>query len=450
VRGAPPPDDEVETSLRKADVDRAEQVGEYTLTVAEGPARGACVDLDGARAAKVLVGSSPVCDLVLDDREVSRRHASLHVGDDGVRLRDLESTNGTRVNGIRVVEALLSGGELVEIGGSALRLASRGSKRVALPESTGFGRMVGASPAMRRLYPLLERVATTDIPVLLEGETGTGKEVLAESVHESGHRAGGPFVVFDCTAVPPGLVESELFGHERGAFTGAVGARKGVFEQADGGTLFIDELGELEPALQPKLLRALERSEVRRVGGDRWVKVDVRVIAATRRDLDREVQEGRFRDDLYFRLAVARVDLPPLRERRGDIAVLARHFWRELGGAPSEQLPYPVLQRFERHHWPGNVRELRNAVARQLALGDIDAAATADPPASDHDPMAAILDRDLPFSRARQLVQAEFERRYLSRVLARHGGSVQLAAQASGIARRYFNLILARQRRRDG
>ena len=232
----------------------------------------------------------------------------------------------------------------------------------SLSLSRGFGRVVGGSPDMRKLYPLCERIARSDVSVVIEGESGTGKEVLAEALHEASARAGAPFIVFDCTTVAANLVESELFGHERGAFTGAVSSRRGVFEQAQGGTLFLDEIGELELPLQAKLLRALERREVRRVGGDTWIKIDARILAATRRDLDREVQEGRFRDDLFFRLNVARIELPPLRRRTGDVQLLAEYFRKQLGGG-DEPLPYEVVQRFERYDWPGNVRELRNAVA---------------------------------------------------------------------------------------
>jgi transcriptional regulator with GAF, ATPase, and Fis domain len=251
-------------------------------------------------------------------------------------------------------------------------------------------------------------------------------------------------VVFDCTAVPPNLVESELFGHERGAFTGAVGMRKGVFEQADNGTLLIDEIGDLELGLQAKLLRALERSEVKRVGGDQWIRVNVRVLAATRRDLDRETQDGRFRDDLYFRLAVARIELPPLRARTGDIVTLANHFWKQLGG--ELPVPYETMQRFERYDWPGNVRELRNAVARQLAMGEFTPESHGARVSGARDALEEVLALELPFPRARDKVLEEFERRYVERVLSKHGGVVGRAAQASGIARRYFNIILARQK----
>jgi DNA-binding NtrC family response regulator len=434
-----PQDDEISTVMRVPDVGVAPRA--FVVRVAKGEDTGASAALaDGVR---VLVGQSPACDLQLIDPQVSRRHLALEGMADRIRLIDLDSTNGTHVNGVRVAIAWLMGGEDVQIGDTIIRVEA--SDRVAPPASsvaTSFGRMLGESETMRRLFPLAERLAATDVPIVIEGETGTGKEVLAEALHEASSRASGPFVVFDCTAVPPSLVESELFGHERGAFTGAVAMRRGVFEQAHGGTLLIDEIGDLEPSLQPKLLRALERSEVRRVGGDKWIRLDVRIIAATRRDLDKAVQEGRFRDDLFFRLAVGRIELPPLRDRRGDVAVLTRAFWRDLGG--QGEVPYDLLQRFERHSWPGNVRELRNAVARHIAVGE-SVAETAAPIAGD-DALDAILAMELPYPRARQLAQAEFERRYVERVLAAHNGNVARAAAASGIARRYFNIILARRK----
>jgi DNA-binding NtrC family response regulator len=432
-------DDDISTVLRAPTFGTTARA--FRVSVLQGEDAGASASLaDGMR---ILVGQSPACDLKLKDPQVSRRHLALESNVDRLRLLDLDSTNGTYVNGVRVAIAWLMGGERIQLGDSVL--AVEPADRVTQPPlspATSFGRVVGESEGMRRIYPLCARLAASDVPIVIEGETGTGKEVLAEALHEASGRAAGPFVVFDCTAVPPSLVESELFGHERGAFTGAVAQRKGVFEQAHGGTLLIDEIGDLDPALQPKLLRALERSEVRRVGGDKWVRTDVRIIAATRRDLDHAVQEGRFRDDLYFRLAVGRIELPALRDRRGDVSVLARHFWRDLGG--KGEVPYEVLQRFERHTWPGNVRELRNAVARHLAVGELQS----DEPlaSSQRDALDAILAMDLPYPRARQLAQAEFERRYLERVLAAQGGNVARAAAASGIARRYFNIILARRR----
>ena len=421
--------------------------GTFRLVVVEGPDAGAETTLDGTQSNRILVGQGASCDLRLSDPTVSRRHAALDLGENGLRLVDLESRNGTFVAGVRVFDAMLAGGEAVRLGNSVLRVdAVAAAHAIPISSARSFGHVVGASIEMRRLYPLCERIAASDVPVVIEGATGTGKEVLAESLHDASARAKGPFVVFDCTAVPPSLVESELFGHERGAFTGAVAQRTGVFEQAHGGTLLIDEIGDLELSLQPKLLRVIQRSEVRRVGASGPpIKVDVRVMAATRRDLDREVQDGRFRDDLYYRLAVTRIELPPLRARKGDVAVLATHFWHEMGG--NADPPYELLRRFERYAWPGNVRELANAVARHIALGEL---ASAEPTAYESpgaDLVEGVLGLDLPFPRARDKVLAEFERRYVERMLARHGGNVAQAAQASGIGRRYFAMIASRHQK---
>jgi transcriptional regulator with GAF, ATPase, and Fis domain len=385
----------------------------------------------------------------------------------GLKVTDLQSTNGTTVNGVRVVEAYLAPGDRVKVGGTTLWVQRGGPQALDRSREDHFGRLLGASDAMRAIYPRCQRLAESGLATLIEGETGTGKEVLAEAIHEASPRAARPFVVFDCTAMPPTLAESVLFGHEKGSFTGAVASRKGVFEEADSGTLFIDEIGELDYALQPKLLRALERSEVQRVGSNRWLKVDVRIVAATRRDLDREVQAGRFRDDLFFRLAVGRIELPPLRKRRGDIELLARRFWHTLGGGggggEGAHLARDVIDRFEDYAWPGNVRELQNAVARVRAFGGSDAysaleapgtpALRPDAPAAPPKPggsripvdrMEEILALGLPLTQARETLVAEFERRYVERVLAEHQGNVVRAAAASGIARRYFQILHAR------
>ncbi len=448
-----PHDDDFATQLQAPVGARDAARATFVLSVIEGPDKGASIVLDGSRPARVLVGQSPACDLRVSDPLVSRRHASFDVKDQEVVLIDLESTNRTYVGSVAVTSAFLQGGEVVRMGETLLRIDRVEDKPGGVASTaTRFGRVIGASAEMRRIYPLCERLAQTDIPVIIEGETGTGKEALAESLHEQGPRAAGPFMVFDCTAVPPNLLESELFGHERGAFTGAVSTRKGVFEQAHGGTLFIDEIGDLDLSLQPKLLRAIQRSEVRRVGGDRWISVDVRILSATRRDLDKEVQAGRFRDDLFFRLAVARIELPPLRARRGDIGMLATHFWKELGGDPA-RLPYDVLLQYEESPWPGNVRELYNAVARRLAIGDIEGApggAAAGAGASDAPPrpgdfIESVLAENLPLPRARQRVVDELERRYIERVVALHGGNISKASAASGIAHRYFQKLRARQ-----
>jgi DNA-binding NtrC family response regulator len=452
-------DDQVETVLAKK-VERAStSAATFALTILAGPERGKSYVLGGAQPSRVLVGQSPACELKLSDRMVSRRHAAFELQGARLRVTDLASTNGTHINGLSVLDAVCSGGEQVQIGETTIRIdLLAGVEKVQLPTATRFGRLVGQSAEMRKLYPLCARLAASTVPVIIEGETGTGKEVLAESLHEMSPRAAGPFVVFDCTAVPPNLVESALFGHERGAFTGATESRRGVFEEAHGGTLLLDELGDLELSLQAKLLRVLERSEVQRVGSNRTVKVDTRVLAATRRDLDQEIQAGRFRDDLFFRLAVARIELPPLRRRAGDVTVLAFHFWRQLA---AKGLPFPsdFAQKLESYSWPGNVRELYNAVARRVALGDLAAVETArsgpaegggggmsgGPPSTrGSDLIEEVLAQDLPLTRARERVVEDFERRYVTRVLAQHGGNVSKASAASGIARRYFQLLRAR------
>lgn len=450
------------TTLLQDAPDRFE--GSYVIVIIEGPNQGERFALDEANPSRTLVGQSAACEIRLTDPKTSRRHAAFEVRGGRLGVTDLDSTNGTFVDGVSVTGAILREGEVIRMGDTSLRVeVSHAPVTPVLSQASAFGRLAGASLAMRRLYPLCERLAMTTVPIVIEGETGTGKEVLAEALHESGPRAAKPFIVFDCTAVPPTLVESELFGHEKGAFTGAVATRKGVFEQADGGTLLIDEIGDLDLALQPKLLRAIERSEVRRVGGNTTTRVDVRVLAATRRDLDYLVQLGRFRDDLFHRLAVARIELPPLRQRWGDVEFLARHFWETLGGKRSE-LPTSFLASLEGYVWPGNVRELRNRVTRQLALGDLAAmgrsrreseehlkAEQVDAPSQPQDSLALVVTRmladGLSLPVARRQVVDDFERLYLERILAQHGGNTQAAAAASGVARRYFQLLLSRRGR---
>jgi DNA-binding NtrC family response regulator len=444
--------DDVETVTRSAEP-RDESTSRYVIEVIEGADTGKQAVVDLTRPSPLLVGQGASCDLRLADRQASRRHASFDVSGLLLRLTDLDSTNGTFVNGIRVHDVSLAGGEVVRVGSTAMRIhaATQGGAAASLSTATRFGKLVGESVEMRRLYPLCQRLAAVDVPVVIEGETGTGKEVLAESLHEQGTRASGPFVVFDCTAVATTLLESALFGHERGSFTGATETRIGVFEEAHGGTLLIDEIGDLDIQLQSKLLRVLERHEVKRVGGNKWIRADVRVLAATRRDLDKAVQEGRFRDDLYFRLAVARIELPPLRKRQGDVRVLAHHFWRLL--APrSGEITQDLLERLEAHSWPGNVRELYHAMARYVALGELShvSVGAASSEVAGDDVFEQVLALDLPLTAARQRVVDAFERRYVERVLAKHGGNVARAAESSGLARRYFQLLRAKQREREG
>jgi DNA-binding NtrC family response regulator len=422
--------------------------------VTTGPDAGKRVEVAPASRPHVLAGQSPICELLLRDPWASRRHLAIDAGD-RLRVTDLGSTNGTRVNGVSIGHAFLVGGETIRIGDTEIVVRANTQPRAAAAqavESTSFGPVLGTSPQMRVLYPRMAHIAQSDVPVVIEGETGTGKEVVAEAIHAASRRAGGPFVVFDCTAVPASLFEAELFGHERGEFTGATSTRRGLFEAADGGTLLIDEIGDLDLALQSRLLRALDQHEVRRLGGNQWIRVDVRVLAATRRDLDRMVQDGRFRDDLFFRLAVGRVELPPLRDRDGDVRFLAAHFWRALGG-PDAGPPADALQRWVEHAWPGNVRELHNAVVRQLELGDTETLsrpssppATLDVPRADDDVIARVIAQGVPFARARRLVSEAFVQRYVESVLATHGGNVSRAASASGIARRYFQMLRSGKR----
>ncbi|CAN5921947.1 hypothetical protein BH11MYX4_BH11MYX4_69180 [soil metagenome] len=420
----------------------------WVLRVMDGVDAGKGFRVDDVATRRVLIGQSPACDVRLSDRSVSRRHAALESDSGGVRLVDLGSRNGTWVGRLRIRDAYVGDGELVRFGDANVRLETDGVLHtVAASEEVSFHRVIGASPEMRALYPLLQRIAAADVPVLIEGETGTGKEVLAEAIHEASPRSRGPFVVLDCTTVSASLLEAELFGHERGAFTGAVAARVGLFEEANGGTLFIDEIGDLDISLQAKLLRALERKEVRRVGSSNIVKLDVRIVAATRRDLDREVQARRFRDDLFYRLAVARIELPPLRKRQGDVAFLTRFLWLRMGGDEPALSP-DVIQRFESHDWPGNVRELANAVARQLALGDFEVPLrTGELPSQSTavDVIDRIVKSGQALPLARQAVLDEFERRYVEHMLAEHGGNVTRAAAASGIGRRYFQMVRAKR-----
>jgi transcriptional regulator with GAF, ATPase, and Fis domain len=328
------------------------------------------------------VGTAESADLRLHDDTVSREHCEIELNERGFRIRDNKSTNGVRVHGLRVYD-VSSGSPLeVTLGDTVLALTPLGEAETRERTSVGcFGDLLGESTKMRELFAMLARIAPTDLSVLIEGETGTGKELVAQSIHKASARADGPFVVFDCSAVASNLIESDLFGHERGAFTGASAARAGALEEANGGTLFLDELGELPLELQQKLLRALQSGEFKRVGGRKFEKTDVRVIAATHRNLRAEIEAGKFREDLYYRLEGVPVHVPPLRERLDDIPVLVEHFLsqtdRAAGGAG---LPPGALEMFRGHRWPGNVRELRNVVRRMQMLPEMPVKLGSQPP----------------------------------------------------------------------
>jgi DNA-binding NtrC family response regulator len=411
----------------------------FRLVVVEGPDAGKSASSSGAR---LVVGTDASTSLVLSDGAVSRFHFEIEVVGERAMLRDLGSKNGTGVGGILALSAQLPAATLISVGRSKIRF-EMAADLVDVPAAatTSFGSLVGRSAPIRQAFALLERAAASDATVLLLGETGTGKEAAAESIHAASARASGPFVVVDCASVPGPLLEAELFGHERGAFTGAHAARAGALEAASGGTLFLDEIGELGPELQPKLLRALERRETKRLGTTQPIQVDLRFIAATHRDLRAEVNAKRFRADLYYRLAVVEVRLPPLRERLDDLPLLVRHLSTRLD--PSGRLGAArffddtFLADLAAHAWPGNVRELRNFLERALVLGD----AMIAPKTGDD---ASRVDATLPLRLARERWNDAFERAYLIEILAAHSGNVTAAAEAAGMHRTHFHRLLSK------
>jgi transcriptional regulator with PAS, ATPase and Fis domain len=405
---------------------------------------------DAGRRARVesptfVIGTGEGADLRLTDPTVSREQVRISLLPTGVRLRDEGSRNGTWISGLRVSDVTIANDVGLDIGQTSLHLhIESGPLDLPLSESAKFGDAIGVSPPMRHLFAVLERVAASDATVLLEGESGVGKEVLAQAIHAQSSRAAGPFVAIDCGAIPPTLIESELFGHERGAFTSAVEARKGAFEQADGGTIFLDEIGELPLEMQPKLLRALESREVRPIGGRSTRPLDVRIVAATNRRLVEAANKGEFRRDLFYRLAVARVVVPPLRDRREDILPLALAFLRSTTRNPSAELEPELAALLTSYTWPGNVRELRNVIDRYAVLGVRDAQGLFD---NAHAGLSAEENLSLlPFHEARRRVLARFERTYLPQVLARAGGVVARAAEMAEVARPSLYRMLERLR----
>jgi transcriptional regulator with GAF, ATPase, and Fis domain len=417
--------------------------GRTFLAVMDGVDKGKDTKTLGAR---VTGGRSAVNDLVLTDSSVSGTHFELVLTPAGILLRDLDSTNGTHIGGIRIREAWLEPGAVFAAGRVAIKLVASDDIEVALSSRDRFADLYGASPAMREVFALLERVANTPMDVLLGGETGTGKELAAHGLHAHSQRRDGPFVVLDCSALPRELAEAAILGHVKGAFTGAATDRAGCFEEAHGGTLFLDEVGELPIELQPKLLRVLDRREVQRVGESRARPIDVRVVAATHRDLRKMVGDSTFREDLYFRLSEMPIDLPPLREREADVVLIAERFLATFAEERGEalQLGEDAKAALREHAWPGNVRELRKAIRRaaylsnaaivhrhDLALGGRHAS----PGASDFDDGFS-----LPLADAREV----FDREYLTRLLASTGGNLSEAARRSGFSRQGLRDLLRR------
>jgi transcriptional regulator with PAS, ATPase and Fis domain len=404
----------------------------------------------GERSAKlrmgpVVVGSAPPCDLVLEDERASRQHCSLTIGERGVTVRDLGSKNGTFVRDVAVIEAVVPPGVPITVGASRLEVYVDGAPAVVpLSLAARFGAAIGGSIPMRALFAELERAAPSDVTILLCGETGTGKELLARALHDASPRRVGPFEVLDCAAVSPSLLEAELFGWTRGAFTGAVAARQGVLARSHGGTLFIDELGELPLELQPKLLRALEHRVVRPLGASHWQPFDARIVCGTNRDLRGEVEAGRFRRDLYYRVAMLEARVPPLRSRKEDIPLLVERFLAAQQPPKTlDDLPPGAMGLLLAHEWPGNVRELHNAVTRLVLLPAIeqDLAELGAPSALL--PARELLER-LPLREARDLVVEQFERYYLASKLRACAGNVSKAAKAVGVSRQFMHRLMDR------
>ncbi len=395
----------------------------------------------------VVVGRDPACALVVPDSGISSMHAELVATARGVRLRDLGSKNGTWVGDLRIGEAYLTGSTSFWLARTELRFEQAKSEKVDLPEIDHFGPLFGTSAAMRDLFRRLQKGAPTDLTVLVQGETGTGKELVAQAVHHASARSNGPFVVVDCGSIAPTLAEATLFGHERGAFTGATTTRESPFVEATGGTIFLDELGELPLDVQPKLLRALAEKRVKRVGSNTYEPFDARVVAATRRDLEGAVNLGTFRSDLYFRLAQVRAFVPPLRQRLDDIPGLIRHILDQLGAKNAwRRVSRSTLDRLLRYDWPGNVRELRNAVAVALALAEegepLDIAGALGLKAAK--PKGKIVEATAirAYHDAKREALTQFERAYFKQLVDATNGNVAEISRRTGLQRTHVRKYL--------
>jgi DNA-binding NtrC family response regulator len=391
-------------------------------------ARGSCT-----------LGAGRDVDVIIDDATVSRSHARLSLVPEGVAVEDLGSRNGTHYLGQRVQKMVLSLGSRLTFGTVEVAIEPKVDDDARARERDGYGDLIGVSAAMRRLFGTLERLEGSLVNVLVEGESGVGKELIARALHAGSHVHAGPFRALNCGAIARELSASELFGHRRGAFTGAVDDRAGAFESAHGGTLFLDEIGELPLDAQPVLLRALETGEVTRVGDDAPRSVKVRVVSATNRVMDDELASGRFREDLFYRLAVVKLSVPPLRERRDDIEPLARRFAAEAGASLAPE----VIAALAARPWPGNARELKNAVQAYLAVGSLPQ------PAARREgleaALAAMIDTARPYQDLKRELLDHFNRLYLERVLAETGGNQSEAARLAGMDRSYFRKLMTKR-----
>lgn len=413
---------------------------------------------------KVYLGRSSVNDIQLTDKSISSTHLELRAEEEGYLLRDMGSTNGTTLQGCRLRELYINPGVPFKVGSSTLKLSPLDEEiEIPLSEEERFGGVIGRSVPMREVFATLAKVAPTELTVLVEGDTGTGKERVARAIHESSRRKNKPYVVLDCSAIPKDLMESYVFGHEKGAFTGAVAQRVGAFEAADGGTLFLDEIGELDLSLQPKLLRVLENREYKRVGSHRTQRADVRVVAATNRDLRAMVNEGTFREDLYFRLSIVNIQLPSLAQRRDDLPLLVEHFLAEAALGRSDgaklRLTADAFDAILAYSWPGNVRELKNVIIRAASLsstpvieraelhlrGQLFAqpqAERAEPALSASQPSPFEIDLDQDFKDAKQALVERFEAEYLKALIDKYDGNISQASRATGLTRYHLRELL--------
>lgn len=423
-----------------------------TATVIEGPDLGLAFPLSGRT---ILVGKSRDCDVVLTDRAVSKVHLEVTLEGSSVRLKDLGSTNGTFIGKTKVIESLVPAGTVVAIGRTRLHLRPDDTPLMLTPSTADhFGGLFGKSVAMRQIFAVLEKVASRDVNVMVDGETGTGKELAARALHDYSGRSAGPMIVLDCSAVAPELVESQLFGHRRGAFTGAMQDRPGVFESARGGTLFLDELDSLPLDLQPKLLRVVETRQVVRLGEFETRAVDVRLVAACGRSPEEAVGRGELRRDLYFRLAVVRLTMPRLRDRLEDLPLLLRKLLDRIGGEEVVIEDGPAMERLRQHPWQGNVRELRNVLERALLLAPPHTTALSQlplrlsPVMAGGDPTAGQpeIDLRLPYKEAKATAISAFERRYLKAALARNGANLSKTARDVGLTRHHLRKLLRQHR----
>ncbi len=389
---------------------------------------------------ELIVGASPECDLIVEDAAVSRRHLRLGLAPEGVFIEDLGSRNGTFFRGQRLGSASLNLGSRVQLGESTLLFEadSEDFEGTQGEAASQYGELFGASPSMRRLFTLMRRLEGSLVSVLIEGESGTGKELVARALHQNSRIASGPLFCINCGALDRGLVRSELFGHKKGAFTGAVSDTLGAFEAAHGGTLFLDEIGELPLDVQPVLLRALETGEISRIGETRVRKVRVRLIAATHRDLKQDVEDGLFRQDLYYRLRVVSLQLPPLRSRTEDIPLLARHFADRVGAGP---LPDEVVEQLGRRSLPGNVRELKHLIEAYGALGELPSAEPVQVGELD-EVLERALDTERPYAEQKEWIVDRMTRIYLKRLIEKTGGNRSEAARIAELQRGYLRRLL--------